>query len=184
MFGCFVIFRPGVVEMCSCDFEIPKVSSVVFRKARKSHVCDECGCTIQSGDVYRIDSGFIEYWYKSKMCRRCQDLAWFIESIEDDFCFALGELQSQLLECEIVSWDEELDCPADLPLGLIAENGVVTVEAEISIARTIADERGKISRMDEYHRHELKYRQWLIDKALPDCVGHPAFTNNRRFSHE
>lgn len=46
-----------------------------FYTAKKKHVCDDCGRTIQPGEVYRRMFGACEYGdkpYELKLCHRCE----------------------------------------------------------------------------------------------------------------
>jgi hypothetical protein len=91
--------------MCSCDFDIPQVQSLIERKAVKKHTCDECRQQIEPGEKYRIDKGRLDGdWYESKTCQRCQDVVEYLQYFDDILCFGLGELFDGLID-----YDEEED---------------------------------------------------------------------------
>lgn len=48
-------------------------ADVLERKARKSHVCSECGRTIHASEIYRYARGAVEgdYW-DAKQCAHCR----------------------------------------------------------------------------------------------------------------
>ena len=63
--------------MCMIDYGEPATACVVKdRKARKPHVCDECGRKIKPGEVYENASGI---WdgdaYTFKTCQQCGSIA-------------------------------------------------------------------------------------------------------------
>lgn len=126
--------------MCSCDLEYPTLSSVDFPTARKPHRCDECDRTIPIGQKYRIDKGKLDgEFYQSKTCSHCQTLAWWADRASGgDFCFALGELHQQLLECDFVGWDNEEAEYTDVPDDLFVLDGRLWPSPELAIAQDIA----------------------------------------------
>lgn len=67
-------------------FDLGKTS---YPKARKAHLCDECGCTIQPGETYArfegVDAGVFS---TTKACNECDDLAnkLYDRGFDDDDC--------------------------------------------------------------------------------------------------
>lgn len=157
--------------MCDCDFDFPRVQTVEFRTARKAHKCGECGNPINPGEKYRLDKGLLDEWYESKTCNNCQTLYWWASrQYHGDFCFALGELHSCLMDWDIASWDEDVDAYVDCPPGIQYSNGVFSPEPYWSIAREIFEIRQKMENRDQlqdYHRIRIAA---LITDFLRDCV--------------
>ena len=75
-----------------------------YRKARKSHTCDWCGCEIEPGTVYEIQGcKHKRELYTFKNHTECMEIAvdnnWFEDSeglTEVDFDICLSELVSNL----------------------------------------------------------------------------------------
>lgn len=89
---------------CCCvdpgDYETLIIMTDENRKARKEHVCGECGGTIEKGEVYHYESGVCAgSWEIHKTC-------WFCMKIREDF-FECGWIYGQLREifCECNGWD-------------------------------------------------------------------------------
>lgn len=92
---------------CDCSitcYDMPVFSSVTWRKARKKHVCCECGEEILPGALYEHVSG---KWERSMdtyaTCRPCA-------SIREDFCpggWIYGDLWEMLGECLGLDRDED-----------------------------------------------------------------------------
>ena len=63
--------------MCAVeDLDPPAVFSETKRRARRDHVCVECGRTIRAGEQYRFVSGLWDgRWSSHKMCRHCDALS-------------------------------------------------------------------------------------------------------------
>jgi hypothetical protein len=74
---------------CGCDYEGNYGSRP--RTARKLHQCEECGQTIQPGEVYEFHTFFgSDYISNHKTCERCTDLA--DSMVASGFCWPFGEL--------------------------------------------------------------------------------------------
>ena len=87
--------------MCSCDFIQPDFWTSVNRKAKKPHTCCECDVEIKKGEIYNFCSGKWEGEVKSyKTCGDCRKIGELLE------CYGLGEMYSELWECEYIKKDE------------------------------------------------------------------------------
>lgn len=66
---------------------------VKLRKARKAHVCGECGAEIAAGEDYYVHTGLLDgSWLTLKNCLAC-------EQIRDDYgCGCVGDLDNVILE--------------------------------------------------------------------------------------
>lgn len=95
---------------CSMDGERPVVFEEHWPKARKEHVCVECGETIKLGQRYEYASGLWDgFWDHHKTCKTCVN-------IRNDVCcgsFIYGELREAIWETYGVDyvtgdiWEEE-----------------------------------------------------------------------------
>lgn len=70
---------------CACDDGYAEFYQSTIRKARKEHLCRECGVTIKRGDMYEYQVLFYDGLFQTKKsCEKCSDLA---ESLADlGFC--------------------------------------------------------------------------------------------------
>ena len=69
-----------------CDWDNPEAYKVLYRKARKEHVCCECLRSIKKGERYQYISGVWEGGPASyKTCRQCA-------AIRDDYFCGCGYL--------------------------------------------------------------------------------------------
>ena len=96
---------------CSCDyFDNPvDVYNIRFPVARKSHICQECGKTIDSGIKYvYITACWESSWWTGKRCYQCHQIA------EDYCCSVVGT-------GAVREWVWEL-LGVDLKTGEILEN--------------------------------------------------------------
>lgn len=85
------------------DGEAPDCFTETDRKARKEHLCFECGRTIQPGETYRYESGIWEGEAKSyKTCGDCL-------SVRDTFfcSFIYGSLWEEM-EQLVCDYDGEI----------------------------------------------------------------------------
>lgn len=59
--------------MCECIIGVgPEVSTETMPTARKQHVCEECGATIEPGEKYQLIKGLWEgTWETHKTCTFC-----------------------------------------------------------------------------------------------------------------
>lgn len=82
---------------CSCgnEGEVASVSTIAMRKARKTHVCTECGEKIEKGEKYEYVAGLWDgHWDTFKTCNICL-------RIRKDVCcdgFVYGELREIIRE--------------------------------------------------------------------------------------
>jgi hypothetical protein len=80
---------------CACilvdSYDSPAFYNAQRRKARKDHICDECGCTITPGNVYENATGKWDGCLDTFKC--CSDCL----SIRDSF-FCDGYLHGGLWE--------------------------------------------------------------------------------------
>jgi len=85
----------GCSCICSFDGEGPDVSDTNWPKARKEHMCCECGEAIKPGQRYERTSGLWDgAWSTYKTCEACA-------RIRDDLCgcgFIYGELREAISE--------------------------------------------------------------------------------------
>lgn len=94
---------------CSCDFDGGSWDFFDERtvKARKEHVCGECGEIIKSGEEYSCAAGKFEGCFEThKTCRHCRQIA------KNFGCFNFGELFFAIRD-----WAEEgglVDLPMEL----------------------------------------------------------------------
>lgn len=83
------------------------------RRARKPHRCDECGRTIDAGEVYRFGSGLTDGWFSQwKTCHQCvQACRWLnkvchgylINAAEEDLGHHIrGEEEGELSSSHLV----------------------------------------------------------------------------------
>jgi hypothetical protein len=157
--------------MCDCDFEYPTLSSVEFRTARKAHKCNECDRAIPIGEKYRIDRGLLDgSWYQSKTCGDCQVLMWWADrGSGGDFCFALGDLHSDLLECDFVGWDNHRCKYINVPDDLLVIDGRLRPSPELSIAHDIAKTIDKKAYADQSEKNWRRHLGYTIDSVL-SCI--------------
>lgn len=85
----------GCSCVCDTDYDCADVSSTKIIKARKEHVCCECGETINSGEKYEYASGLWDgSWSHYKTCEICL-------RIRDEVCcggWIFGELRDVIWE--------------------------------------------------------------------------------------
>ena len=87
-------------DACYCDYDpatVPTVHRVSLQKARKPHVCIECGAIIRAGDEYEYMFGIWD-GYKSTghTCLLCRELReWAIISVPC-FCWYYGDLHQDV----------------------------------------------------------------------------------------
>ena len=97
---------------CSCDdFDPCKCAVETIRKARKPHVCIECGDTIPVGKQYEEATGIDAEGepYRYHTCIGCMNL-------RKHYCrggWIWGGLREALMECESVGFDYTLP-PSEL----------------------------------------------------------------------
>lgn len=90
--------------MCSCDSGDPnRVWRVITRKARKEHLCEECGGRILPGYRYHYGSGISADGdaFDIKWCDACDvKLRAFQKAEQEDGCWPeLGALKETIREC-------------------------------------------------------------------------------------
>ena len=94
---------------CSCstgDYDPPAIFSSKEVKARKSHVCCECGGEIKKGDYYEKVKGLWEgEWREFKTCFTCLDVREVYFPC-DEFC--IGEMYYEIGECMSMTRQELL----------------------------------------------------------------------------
>lgn len=106
-------------ESCSCDFDGEPITfeSTAMRKSRKTHMCTECGCSIERGDKYEhvvlgCDGGV----YVFKTCPLCIELRSWAKISVPCFCYSYGDV----IERVRLLVDEARD---DMPKGWMFEWG-------------------------------------------------------------
>lgn len=82
---------------CSIDwYDGPSVCQKTMRRARKPHVCCECGRTIEPGMRYEHVRGLWDgYWQTYRTCRTCRTL----RHLHCPRGWIYGELRETLREC-------------------------------------------------------------------------------------
>jgi hypothetical protein len=106
-------------------------------------------------------------WYQSKTCGHCQALAWWADRESGgDFCFALGELHSQLLECDFVGWDNHECAYIDVPDDLFVLDGRLWPSPELSIAHDIAMTIDHQAQVDQAEKNLRRHLGDTIDSFL------------------
>lgn len=76
--------------MC-CDFESPTIFEEKHITARKSHVCCECGSTIDPGEKYQHCRGLWDgSWATYKSCETCSSIRYKAMVFHE--CMLFGEL--------------------------------------------------------------------------------------------
>jgi len=86
---------------CGCvyyadDLEEPACGTSKLSRARKVHICSECGEMIKAGEEYLCIHGiWYGRWQTFKTCRLCQRIS------RDFFCsyYPLGRLREALFDC-------------------------------------------------------------------------------------
>ena len=84
---------------CDCSVDIdygPEVAETTYPKARKEHICGECGETIKKGQKYENFRGLYEdRWSTHKTCMRCV-------ALRDKYCpggWIFGRVLERIGEC-------------------------------------------------------------------------------------
>jgi hypothetical protein len=69
--------------MCAIDScEVAVIYDETERRAAKSHVCDDCGRTIDKGERYHLARGLTDgYWWGAKCCAHCYAAGWWLKEI-------------------------------------------------------------------------------------------------------
>jgi hypothetical protein len=82
--------------------EIAEVYCTKIRKAKKPHICCECGQTIIPGQEYRYDSGILDHEpFVYKRCLDCYALLEFIYKLPETDCIDVP-IFDYLKECDYV----------------------------------------------------------------------------------
>jgi hypothetical protein len=77
---------------CSCDWDGPDIYDARERRARRRHVCDECGEVIEPGERYYHHSNLSDgEWSHYKTCEFCEHDADIVA--DAGLCWRLGELE-------------------------------------------------------------------------------------------
>jgi len=108
------------MNSCSCvyvnvDGDGPEFYSHFERRARKEHVCSECGRVIQKGETYRVETGRWEGRFDTyKICRDCVSIrdSFFCEGYS--YTMVLEDLREHIQE---VGGEISEDCLAGLTPG-------------------------------------------------------------------
>ena len=96
------------------DYERGDVCVTRLRKARKAHLCYECGQAIVPGTVYAYTSGVWEgSGFDYKMCCRCRDVFDWLCPRTEGGGILFGDLDATLDECQkeekvLTKYGEEL----------------------------------------------------------------------------
>lgn len=78
---------------CYCSYSAPTLHRCTLQKARKEHMCEECGGTIIATEAYENVFGIWEgYAYAAKTCQRCVDLRQWVKNNVPCFCWAYGNM--------------------------------------------------------------------------------------------
>lgn len=111
-------------DACSCDYDPPDFCSVVTRKARKRHVCDECRAIIQPRDTYEYVFGS---WEGSlgefKICALCLELRQWAKISVPCFCWCYGDMHENIR-------DMVDEVRHDVPRGFVFEWGRRIIKIE------------------------------------------------------
>lgn len=82
---------------CECDYNRPDVFKTTYHKARKHHVCYECGSQIKPGETYEYIFGVWDGNSDSfHTCEKCADLRDSMTEI--GYCMTFGNLKSDHAE--------------------------------------------------------------------------------------
>jgi len=89
---------------CSCDIDLEPIvcGEHSIPRARKDHVCSECGAAIKKGELYHVHKGLCDgSWFTVKNCEQC-------EQIRKDYgCGCIGDLNTVVTECLGIGINEE-----------------------------------------------------------------------------
>ncbi len=84
-----------------CDFEAPDFYTRDIRKARKEHVCSECGKPIKHSSEYHHIKALLDgTWFTHKVCGHCYAV---FKWASEEMCVALGGLYEQLASSDIAT---------------------------------------------------------------------------------
>lgn len=85
---------------CFCDYDPPAFYDRSTPRARKQHICEECGVTIQPGETYeRVVGKWDGHLSTFATCERCHDLRQYVENSVPCFCWAHGSMLDDAAEC-------------------------------------------------------------------------------------
>lgn len=94
-----------------CDCERPEVFDGSYVRARKPHTCCECSAPIAAGETYyRAKGRWSCGWETHTVCRRCEELRWWLE-YQMDSCYPFGGMAEYVREelSVVLAWDRPLD---------------------------------------------------------------------------
>lgn len=92
------------MSYCGCDYDAPTVYTVRQPKARKAHTCDECGATINPGEIYEYVSGVWEGRFNTfSTCGLCLDLRQWVQNQVPCLCVVHGNQDAQNREAIIAA---------------------------------------------------------------------------------
>ena len=77
---------------CYCNYDRPKVYVATIPRARKQHVCDECGRKIEPKERYERVFGVWDYASNFLTCDRCMTLRQWVTNNVPCFCWAHGNM--------------------------------------------------------------------------------------------
>ena len=85
--------------MC-CDFDPPEVYQERDVKARKPHVCSECGREIAVGEIHQYIKGLWDgSWSTVRTCQHCAAAREIVRGVIDNItgcdCLPLGDLKTE-----------------------------------------------------------------------------------------
>lgn len=106
--------------MCYCDGEPAAICESNVRKARKPHMCVECGTAISSGARYEHVKGLWEgRWSSFRTCMECVGLRWNMLDVNDCACWTYGQLYESVEYMDEI--DEEIALYGGEPTELLLE---------------------------------------------------------------
>jgi len=88
---------------CSCDYgdEVFTIFNLKTQKARKTHVCQDCGGEIKPKELYDYWAGLYDgKWESGKTCKVCRQIRTDLQCAP----YGINALKDYLIGCE---WDSE-----------------------------------------------------------------------------
>ncbi len=85
---------------CSCDYgDAPAFYRACRPRARKQHVCEECGGPIRPGEKYeRVSGKWDSYVDTFLTCARCVDLRTWVQNNVPCLCWSHGNGDERMAE--------------------------------------------------------------------------------------
>lgn len=96
---------------CYCDYDMPRVASQSFHRAKKPYRCEECRCEIKPGDQYERTWGVWDDTPQTfRVCERCRDVRKWTENNVPCMCWAYGNM---LNDCGMAVIDAKARAPEE-----------------------------------------------------------------------